>query len=57
MRALDPAAAHELPPLLAESAGGAVETIGTLDRELFVALRVSRLVPPEVWAAMEGAPS
>lgn len=52
VRRVDGQALRELPPLLEDAAGGALEALGTLDREVFVALRVSRLVPSEVWAAL-----
>lgn len=46
-----------LPPLLRDAAGGAVQGLGSLDRELLLVLEGARLVPEEVYAERDrGAP-
>jgi purine-binding chemotaxis protein CheW len=44
VRALDPSSFGELPPLLKGARRDAIEAIGTLDAELLLVLRASRLV-------------
>jgi purine-binding chemotaxis protein CheW len=54
VRELDPALLQELPLLLRGASAGVVEAIGTLDAELLLVLKASRLVPAEVWQALAG---
>src|SRR4051812_31578445 len=42
-----------LPPLLEEAGHGAIQTLGSLDRELLVVLASARLVPDEIYAQLE----
>jgi purine-binding chemotaxis protein CheW len=42
---LEQARLRDMPPLLREAVGGAVEAAGTLDGELLLVLRAGRLVP------------
>ncbi len=42
-----------MPPLLAGAADHAVQALGIVDRELLLVLEGSRLVPPDVWAALD----
>jgi purine-binding chemotaxis protein CheW len=49
--ALDPSRVTS-QPLLDAGAGGAIEAIGALDRELLVVLQGARVVPPEAWQAI-----
>jgi purine-binding chemotaxis protein CheW len=49
------AAGDAAPPLLAAAAGGAVDGLAALDRELMLVLRAGRLVPEEAWKALPGA--
>ncbi len=49
---LEPTHLGALPTLLRDAEIDAVEAIGRLDADLLVLLRVSRLVPDEVWAAL-----
>jgi purine-binding chemotaxis protein CheW len=44
----------DLPPILRRGDIDFVEAIGTLDRELLLVLNSARLVPPSVWAALDG---
>jgi purine-binding chemotaxis protein CheW len=44
-----------LAPLLAELREGAVDRLGTLDRELLVVLDAARLMPAEVWSSLARA--
>lgn len=53
LRELDASAFEEMPPLLREGAGGAVEAVGALDSQLLLVLRAARLIPEEVWQALE----
>lgn len=41
---------EELPPLLQNAAGDAIEALGRLDRQLLMVLSAGRLLPAEVWA-------
>lgn len=41
-----------LPPLLREAGHGAVQTLGSIDRELLLVLESARLVPEEVYAQL-----
>ncbi len=45
----------ELPPLLRGAAGEAVSALGMLDEELLFVLREARLVPEEVWRAVDAS--
>lgn len=45
-------AADELPPLLEQALAPYVEAIRTLDVELLVVLRASRVLPDTVWSAL-----
>jgi len=40
-------------PLLSDAAGGVLAALGTLDRDLLAVLDASRLVPDEVWSAID----
>ena len=42
-----------LPPLLKNARSDAIQAIGTLDAELLVLLRASRLVPEAVWKNLD----
>jgi purine-binding chemotaxis protein CheW len=42
-----------LPPLLKQAAHGAIQTLGSLDRELLLVLEGARLVPEEVYALLD----
>ncbi|MGH7508793.1 MAG: chemotaxis protein CheW [bacterium] len=53
LRILDPARMGELPPLLRASASHVIDAIGTSDAQLLVLLRSMRIVPHEVWTALE----
>lgn len=51
--AIAAAAFAQLPPLLQNAAEDAVAAVGTLDSELLVFLRASRLVPDDVFALLD----
>jgi len=53
IRALDVDRLQRLPPLLRDAPGEAVSEIGALDGELLVVLEAARIVPQEVFAAVE----
>lgn len=53
VRTIGEAQLSDMPPLLARAGGEVVSAIGTLDAELLMVLRTSRLVPDEVWAALD----
>lgn len=53
VRELEPSATAGLPPLLATVAGDVIDTIGTLDGGLLLALRAARIVPPETWQMLD----
>jgi purine-binding chemotaxis protein CheW len=53
--AIEPAQLSDMPPLLARAGGEVVSAIATLDAELLMVLRTSRLVPDDVWAAIDDA--
>ncbi len=40
-------------PLLSEACAGAIEEVGALDDQLLLVLRAGRLVPEEVWRAVD----
>jgi purine-binding chemotaxis protein CheW len=42
----------ELPPLLQDAAGDLVSAIGTLDAELLLLLRTTRIVPPALFESL-----
>ena len=46
-------AAAALPPLLKDAGRGAVQTLGSVDRELLLVLDGARLVPEEVYAELD----
>jgi purine-binding chemotaxis protein CheW len=41
-----------MPPLLRDTAAGALAAVGALDEELLLVLQAGRLVPEEVWQAL-----
>jgi purine-binding chemotaxis protein CheW len=43
------------PPLLSAACAGAVESMAVLDEQLLLVLRAARVVPEDVWRALEGA--
>lgn len=53
VRALDASAAQALPPLLHGASREAIEAVGTLDAELLVVLRASKLIPDAAWQAID----
>lgn len=53
VRDIDASQLAELPPLLSGAREHAVSAMGTLDRELLMVLRSGRLVPDEVWTALD----
>jgi purine-binding chemotaxis protein CheW len=59
VRSLLPEALEELPPLLRDASSDVIARIGTLDADLLVVLTCAKLVPPGVWALLDGgdAPS
>jgi purine-binding chemotaxis protein CheW len=44
---------HDLPPLLANADQADISAIGALDAELLLVLGTTRLVPNELWAALD----
>jgi purine-binding chemotaxis protein CheW len=55
IRAIGAATLAALPPLLREAARGAIAAIGTLDAELLLFLRSTRIVPQDVWDRLAAA--
>jgi purine-binding chemotaxis protein CheW len=53
VRQIDSKHLADLPPLLANAGEHVVTAIGTLDRELLMVLRSGKLVPEDVWAAID----
>jgi purine-binding chemotaxis protein CheW len=53
VRPIPPAALDSLPPLLGDANLHVIAAIGTLDADLLVVLRSSRLVPDEVWTRLD----
>ncbi|HEU4682512.1 MAG TPA: chemotaxis protein CheW, partial [Gemmatimonadales bacterium] len=53
LRNLDLTQIGELPPLLRASDTHVIDAIGTCDAQLLVVLRSMRIVPDEVWMALE----
>jgi len=53
LRNLDVTQVGELPPLLRASDTHVIDAIGTSDAQLLVVLHAMRIVPDEVWAALE----
>ncbi len=49
----DTGSLQELPPLLRDADQDAISAIGVLDESLLLVLRIARLVPDAVWAALE----
>jgi purine-binding chemotaxis protein CheW len=59
VRSIPAASIHELPPLLRDATADIVSAVGLLHAELLVVLRGARLIPEELWAALDagrGAP-
>jgi purine-binding chemotaxis protein CheW len=52
VRDLERARMEEMPPLLRGANADVVQAIGTLDAQLLVVLRSSRILPEEVWDAL-----
>jgi purine-binding chemotaxis protein CheW len=59
LRDLDAARVDQMPPLLRGACAGVVAAIGTLDQELLLVLRSSRIAPDDLWQELEtrGAPA
>ncbi len=53
VRDLETALLEQMPPLLQGANADVVRAIGTLDAELLVVLRSSRLLPEDVWTAVD----
>lgn len=53
VRTIDQESVHRMPPLLREAGREAIDAIGTLDAELLLVLRSTRLVPDEVFETLE----
>jgi purine-binding chemotaxis protein CheW len=53
LSALEPADLAALPPLLDDATRGAVHSVGLLDSQLVLVLRAARVVPDEVWRAVD----
>jgi len=53
VHALDASELKAVPPLLRGVGAGVAEAMGALDDELLLVLRAARLVPAEVWRALE----
>jgi purine-binding chemotaxis protein CheW len=53
VRSLASAAFGALPPLLQGAPAEAIEAVGTLDAQLLLVLRASRLVPDDVWRVLD----
>jgi len=53
IRAIPSESFASLPPLLQDSSVDAISAIATLDAELMLVLRSTRLVPDDAWAALE----
>jgi purine-binding chemotaxis protein CheW len=47
------AAGEQLPPLLQHVHADVIAAVGTLDSALMIVLRTARLVPDQVWAALD----
>jgi purine-binding chemotaxis protein CheW len=52
VRDLATALLEQMPPLLRGASADVVQAMGTLDAQLLVVLRSSRLLPEEVWTAV-----
>lgn len=50
--AVSQASVDSLPPLLDQADGDAIAAIGTLDKELLLVLRHTRLLPDHLWATL-----
>lgn len=50
---LDVARLQSLPPLLKEASADVINAIGTLDSQLLIVLNTGRIVPQELWQAIE----
>ncbi len=55
VRSLSSRSLEELPPLLRDASSDMIEGIGTLDADLLVVLHGAKIVPPSVWALLDGA--
>lgn len=55
VRSLTSATLIPLPPLLDGASHSVVASVGTLDKELLVVLRATRIVPESVWQVIEKA--
>lgn len=53
VRVLPASSLSDLPPLLRDASTEVIATIGTRDAELLLVLRAGRLVPADVWDALE----
>lgn len=53
IRAIGPEALNHLPPLLRDAATAAIAAIGTLDAELLLFLRTTRVVPDDLLARLD----
>ena len=52
LRNLDSTQLGDLPPLLRDVSADLIESFGTLDAKLLVALRAARIFPDEVWSTL-----
>lgn len=53
VRSLDASTRQTLPPLLRDTASGAVTSVGVHDHQLLAVLQASLLVPENTWEALE----
>jgi purine-binding chemotaxis protein CheW len=53
VRSIPAVSLDRLPPLLGDANPHALAAVGTLDAELLLVLRSSRLVPEEVWTTLD----
>jgi purine-binding chemotaxis protein CheW len=53
VRALEDADLKTMPPLLRDVVAGVADAIGSLDEDLLLVLRAGKLVPEQVWQAVE----
>ena len=56
VRRLDESMLELMPSLLEGACGGILESLGARDRGLLLLLRSSRIIPPEVWQALDLTP-
>jgi len=59
VRALDPSALGELPPVLGRASAEVISAVGALDARLLLVLETSRMLPDSSWASLDarGAPT